>query len=311
LNQKYSPARPVDIAAFDPSRRYDLDAILSVLSIGGVLDSVQAARAEPLPAVVQAGSRNSVLFREGCRLRRLGWNPREIADALELLNGARCRPPLEIEEVRVIAEGCGRYEAAEDTFALSDTGNAEYFAAALGDCVRHDHGRRSWFVFREHHWWQDRTCEVDRLALETVRGRQRAAVGRESALKWAATSESCKRREDLVRLASKIEGLAVAGDQWDQNPWLLGVRNGVLDLRTGALREGDPADNLTKVAPVAFDERAKCSRWERFLEEVFEGKPEIALYMQRVIGYSLTGSTDEQVFWILFGTGSNGKSTLM
>lgn len=124
-------------------------------------------------------------------------------------------------------------------------------------------------------------------------------------------SENRPRRDNLVKLAAKLPGIAVTGNDWDTQPWLFGVENGVIDLKTGTHRAGEPGDRITKVAPVRYDPKAKCPRWDRFLKEIFADHVEHADYFQRVMGYALTGVTTEQVFWVLWGNGANGKSTLM
>jgi P4 family phage/plasmid primase-like protien len=88
-------------------------------------------------------------------------------------------------------------------------------------------------------------------------------------------------------------------------------RTGVLNLDPISFRPGSTYDYVTKVAPVIYDAGARCPRFERFLAEVFADTPEIVDYLQRCIGYCLTALTSEQVFWILWGLGSNGKSTLI
>ncbi len=105
--------------------------------------------------------------------------------------------------------------------------------------------------------------------------------------------------------------IADAGDRWDLEPWLLGVANGVVDLRTGMLRAGRADDRITKSVDVAYDPEARCPRWERFLGEVFQGVEELIDYVWRAIGYSLTGDIREQCLFMCRGTGSNGKSVLL
>src|SRR5262249_36326336 len=162
-----------------------------------------------------------------------------------------------------------------------------------------------------------RTGEVDRLALEAVRQRQAEALTvsdektRKTALKWACDSENATRRAHLMTCAATVETLAVDGQQWDARPMLLGVQNGVLDLERGILRDGDPSDGITKQVPVCYDPQAECPRFDRFLVEVFPQSPDLRAYVLRCLAYSLTGLTTEQVFWILWGLGANGKSTLV
>ena len=202
-------------------------------------------------------------------------------------------------------------------FPLTDSGNAEAFAADNIDQVRYDCARKTWYHFDEQRWLPNNTGEVDRLALATIRRRQDRVARiaddgrRKRALKWTIGSENRPRRENLLALAAKLKSLAVAGDDWDARPLLFCVENGVIDLERGQLRHGTPEDRLTKSAPIAFDPMARCDRFEQFLAEIFAGRPELVDYIQRVVGYCLTGLTVEQIFWILYGLGANGKSTLL
>jgi putative DNA primase/helicase len=107
---------------------------------------------------------------------------------------------------------------------------------------------------------------------------------------------------------------SVTGREFDRDPMLLGVLNSVIDLRADAKqrqRDGQPVDMITKQCPVKFEPDAKCPRWEQFLLEIFEGNQELIDFVQRAMGYSLTGESLEQVFFLLHGRGSNGKSTLL
>jgi putative DNA primase/helicase len=91
---------------------------------------------------------------------------------------------------------------------------------------------------------------------------------------------------------------------------LLAAENGTIDLKTGKLREHNRNDMITKITPIKYDPDAKAPIWESFLESIFCGDKELISFIQRAVGYSLTGSTAEQCFFMCHGTGSNGKSTL-
>jgi putative DNA primase/helicase len=95
------------------------------------------------------------------------------------------------------------------------------------------------------------------------------------------------------------------------DPFLLGCANGTLDLRTGALRTANPDDLISLGNDVPYDPDAKCPRWEQALEEIFAGDESLVSYIQRKVGYALTGDTREQVVDVLQGSGGNGKDTII
>lgn len=279
--------------------------------------------APPLPTEVGEGNRNNSLFLEGCRLRRLGYDEGEIAAMLKVLNHTRFKPPIPEREVEGIARSCAKYEPAADTYPLTEVGDAEFFASLNAGHVVYDHrvgGGRShagWMRFEQHHWRDDADGHLGRLAVDAVRGRQAAATKvkdddkRKLHLQWATKGEDRRRQTNLLALAQNVAQLADAGDNWDKDPYVLGVANGVVNLRTGQLRDGLPEDRITRVSPVAFDANAPTDAWAKFVLDICADDAELAAYWQVVVGYSLTGLTSEQCFWILYGTGSNGKSTLL
>jgi putative DNA primase/helicase len=112
-------------------------------------------------------------------------------------------------------------------------------------------------------------------------------------------------------MAEWQEPLADSGEKWDCDPWLLGAGNGVIDLKSGELREGAPEDRITMHVPSDFDLEAECPRWEKFLREIFCDNEDVIHYIQRAVGYSLTGDTSEQCLFLCWGVGSNGKSTFL
>ncbi|MFH1885421.1 MAG: phage/plasmid primase, P4 family [Pseudomonadota bacterium] len=122
-----------------------------------------------------------------------------------------------------------------------------------------------------------------------------------------------KKRADVVYLAAcGTDSLGVTGEKWDSDPWLLGVANGVLDLRTGELRPGRPEYFIRTASPVEWKGReAKAPTWEKFLQSTFAGDSDLIFYLQRLFGYGLTGLIVEHVMIILWGLGRNGKGTLI
>jgi putative DNA primase/helicase len=92
---------------------------------------------------------------------------------------------------------------------------------------------------------------------------------------------------------------------------LLNLQNGTFDFRNVELRPHDPADMITKITPVKFDAKARCERWERFVDEITCGERDLAAYLQKAFGYACTGLMEYEEFYILHGsTSRNGKTTL-
>jgi putative DNA primase/helicase len=183
--------------------------------------------------------------------------------------------------------------------------------------VRFDHSRKRWLLYREHWWAPDVDGELMRMAKQTARFRLRtsAAIGgddeRNKQVQWALRSESLPCLLAMLTLAQSEPALADDGSQWDGDNWALGVANGVVDLRTGKLRTGLPSDRITLHTDIAFDPEARCPRWDRFLFEIFDEDLDLISYVQRAVGYSLTGNTSEQCFFCCHGEGANGKTTFL
>lgn len=199
---------------------------------------------------------------------------------------------------------------------LSDSGNAEMFAHLYAEKLRFDHRLARWLHWTGRRWKADNDGQITRLALKAVRSRLEYANNklegdaRTNGIKWALGSESRSRLISLITIAQALHPLADSGENWDANGWLLGVENGVVDLKSGALRPAHPADRITLSTRVLYDETAACPRWESFLHEVFVD-PELVEFIQRAVGYSLTGDTSEQIIFFCHGSGANGKSTLL
>jgi putative DNA primase/helicase len=101
---------------------------------------------------------------------------------------------------------------------------------------------------------------------------------------------------------------AVSVDWFDRNLWLLGVTNGVIDLKTGKLLPHDRKHLITMLCPTTYDHEAKCPRWEQFLKEIMNGNELMIAGLQRMAGYFLTGDISVQILPIYFGPGGNGKN---
>ncbi|MBI4304840.1 MAG: bifunctional DNA primase/polymerase [Chloroflexi bacterium] len=203
-------------------------------------------------------------------------------------------------------------------FHRTDAGNAELFAQLYGNRVRYDHRRGLYYVYGEHSWIPERETEgeLGRLAKNVARERLRHAAAiadekeRKAEAAWALASESQRAIGATLALARNEPPISTGGE-WDADPLLLGVQNGVVDLRTGTLRAGRTDDKITMRVAAPFDPNARCPRFSVFLSEIFEGDVDLIQYEWRAFGYTLSGLNVEHVCFLCVGDGANGKGKLL
>ena len=202
-------------------------------------------------------------------------------------------------------------------FRYTDLANSELMVRWYGPELRFCHAWRKWLCWDGRRWKVDDSGAVYRRAVDTVRSLYDVAADiddtarRTSIAEWAIKSESRARLDSMVALAANHADVLVQPSELDADPWLLCVENGVVDLRTGKCRPHDRDDLITKIAPVHFEPDAPAPRWTKFLAEVFEPHPDLVSFLQRAVGYSITGITREECLFLLHGTGCNGKGTLI
>lgn len=299
--------RPVD------GRPLDVDRAIAASGL------TQGRRKKPTGTntTLAEGERNAGLVRLGGSLRRKGAGRDELLAALHAANLSRCDPPLADSEVASIVDSLVRYDPASPLLVLNltDAGNAERFQAHEGDRFAFVHAWGSWLQFDGVRWQRDSSGEAVRAALGTLRAMADESDKvpdedhRSTLVKHALDSESSARLSAMLTLGQAM--LPRAPEDLDRDPDLLNVANGTLDLRTGTLRPHDRRDWLTRLAPVPYLPDAACPRWEAFLHRAMAGNERLIAFLQKAVGYSLTGHVNEQVLLLLYGVGANGKSTFL
>ena len=198
---------------------------------------------------------------------------------------------------------------------FTDVGNAQRFVAAHGQVARYCYAHRSWFLYDGSRWHRDPGDGIMRLAKDTAAGLYRAAAGlatrelRKQVADWAVKTESEPRLRAMLSLAQSE--LAIRPEQFDADPWVLNCLNGTLDLRAGVLHPHDRTQLITRMVPTIYDPSAECPIWESVLAKVLQGDAELIAFFQKAVGYALTGDTREQVVFIFYGTGANGKTLVL
>jgi putative DNA primase/helicase len=275
--------------------------------------------APPLPEIIREGERDALLTSLAGSMRRRDASPRAILEALRIENASRVRPPLSDAQLQKIAKSIGAKDSAVDDENLTDLGNARRFVVQHHAKLRSVVSKRSnpWFVWRGTHWEEDEIGEAMRFAKETVRSIHQEAFAtkdeekRDALLAHAFKSEGAERIRAVISLAATEPEITLRQDQLDRDLWLFNVRNGTVDLETGKFGKHRRTDYITKISPVEYSRKAICPQWEQFLEEIFAGDKALIGFIQRAIGYSLTGDVREHAFFFGYGQGRNGKSTFM
>jgi hypothetical protein len=199
---------------------------------------------------------------------------------------------------------------------LTDLGNARRLVRLYGRDIRYVYIWHKWMAWEDGCWCKDdgngavmrmAKATVEEMFAEAARinDEQRRKDMRSHALK----SQKAERLTAMVKLANSELEVVLAVEKLDADSLILGVKNGVIDLRTGAFRQAQREDYVTKTASAAFDPQAECPNWIAFLDKIFKRDAKLIAYVQRSVGYILTGQTGEEVMFVLWGSGDNGKST--
>ncbi len=159
---------------------------------------------------------------------------------------------------------------------------------------------------------QEGKCRKVKMAQERIKTAKRNIKELKKRIR-ALHSFSRKRKIITLAKATYPNGLGITGEtQWQIPPEWLPCENTILFLDTLKSRNGKPEDYINKFAPTNWNPQADCQRWEKFMDEIFDGDQKMVSYMQRVLGYALSGTCKEHVFFILHGkNGFNGKSIML
>ncbi len=200
---------------------------------------------------------------------------------------------------------------------LSELGNARRLVKSHGDKIRFCYPRGKWMCWDSRRWTSDENGALWRYAKQIPKGLLVEASEsydydqRESLVAWALKSEQKRVIDAALRLAWSEPGIGVMPDDFDTDPWLLNTPSGVVDLLSKEIRPQKPEDLLSKMTAKPYDPNHDCPRWHAVLNDVFGGDAELIAYFQRAAGYALTGDISEHAMFLCYGTGRNGKNTVL
>ena len=295
--------------------------------------------------IIPAGSRNSTLHKKACSLIKRYGDIDEAHDRF-MAEAEKCVPPLEQAELDSIWNSAKKYGekiSSEDGYippaeynAKSDVrkfleaihpeqnplypwtelGAGQLFADFYKDVLRYVPERKSWFYYNGIVWEQDIGCTKTMEVCKDF-ARNLCIYGlsieddqrREGYVKFCNRWQTRKMRETVIRDAQSVHTISM--EEFDTDPYIFNCKNGTLHLKTMECTPHRPEDKLTKYSEVEYDPDARCERFERFMAEITKGDQEKATFLQKVLGYGLSGDTRFECMFIFYGaTTRNGKGTL-
>lgn len=207
-------------------------------------------------------------------------------------------------------------------YSYDDTGNAERYLDNYGRYTKYSYVNKGWYFYNGKNWEQDNLGAIRKWIDLTIEELKKEPVYVpdgvtedektkyiEAKARFVQRSRNNNGKEAMMR--ELRHNVAALPESFDSHNMLLNVQNGYVDLSNGTLKEHDLEKLFTRVSNSDYTENISCERWELFLEQIFDGNKDLIRYVQKAVGYSLTASTSEQVMFILFGNGRNGKSVFL
>jgi putative DNA primase/helicase len=204
-----------------------------------------------------------------------------------------------------------------EAIRFTDGWNAKRFVADYGENIRYVADWNKWLIWDKTRYQVDRKLWAQRLAKETVKkmlvdaAKAQDDDERKARVKHAIRSDAAHKYNAMVDLARSEPNIPVQADELDKDPMLLNVENGTIDLTTGKIMSHTRRNLITKLAPVEYDPQAVCPFWLHSLNLYMDGDEDLIRFLQRAIGYSITGLIQDQVLLICYGSGANGKSAFL
>lgn len=224
-----------------------------------------------------------------------------------------------------ISIGDSKIQAVDEekmrAYTFDDMGNANRFVDLFGENVRYCYTEKKWYFYNSMRWSVDNIGVILRMADKCVEAMKAEAKlylqadeesGGDMAKNFEKHMKSSRSNKSKKAMLSEVEHhIPILPIQMDRYKMALNTPSGIINLKNGDVKAHNPEYYFTKITSVDCAEAADCPRWLAFLDDIFAGDKDLIRYIQKAVGYSLTGSTAEQCAFFLYGTGRNGKSTFI
>jgi len=284
---------------------------------GWIIESLTASNHSNIQAcnaIVPQGQRHNAIISEGKRMKSRYHSVKDLFQYLKSYYITECEPgdhPVSDDEIAAIASWVMNSGLQHP---LTDLGNSERFSKQHKHHARWCEEKGCWLIWNGQYWVTDKDLQIVKYAHDTVRSindeARNCSENEEFSIKrHALRSESSMRIHAMLDHAKPY--MAISMSEFENDPLFINVQNGILDLRTGVLSPHQSDRFFSRIIDTLFDPAAKCFHWERFLTVITGADQDLMDFLQRAVGYSLTGLTDEQCLFFIYGPGKNGKTTFI
>lgn len=204
----------------------------------------------------------------------------------------------------------------DDNYDTNDTGNARRLVDKFGTSLRFNFENKQWMLWNGKQWMPDVKNQIKTMAEMVVQDMKQAALLQDDRELQKAMMKNTERalstngKEAMIKEAQHIDLIPCVNSDFDQNNMLLNTESGIVNLRTGEITQHDRTLMQSKMVHYEIDETTP-QLWLKFLGEIFNNDEELIKFIQKAVGYTLTGSIQEQCMFILYGDGANGKSVFL
>ena len=209
-------------------------------------------------------------------------------------------------------------DSSEKNYDSTDTGNAHRLYDKFGDVLKYSYNRKKWYFWTGKAWMLDEGGEIKKLADVICDDLKREAWNiqdedlQETALKFAKRTAGSASKEAMIKECQHLYDIPAAPEDFDSYSDYMNCQNGIINLRNGELMPHDSNFMMSKICNCEYDvDRTPPKLWLSFLNDVTNGDADLLEYIQRAVGYSISGNTREQCAYFLYGMGNNGKSTFL
>ena len=221
--------------------------------------------------------------------------------------------------IGLFRNGGVRADIPKNSYDMTDTGNAQRMRDKFVGNIKYSFVHKKWYYWTGKVWTVDYTGEIKKLADSVVNDIKKEAFAeqdediQEAKLKWANKTASSRAKEAMIKECQHLDGIPILPEEMDAYTDYLNVQNGIVNLRNGELMPHDSAFMMTKCGYAEYDNTSgkQPELWLKFLDDVTGGDKDLQEYLQKCVGYSLSGSIREQCAFFLYGIGNNGKSTFI